>query len=352
MKLRKKLVALISVVLVLSMMLCGCGKGTADTSQTAVSDAGSSSETADTSAASSSSAETSSADDGFPFELTTYNDMVVTFTKVPEKVIASNSNTADQLYAMGVGDKIIGVCYKNSPINPKYQAEYDAAPVLAEKAATLEQLVDAHPDFVYGRSSAFSEKNGTTHDVLTSYGIASLSSIEGYKLGADVEDVYQDFYNLGRIFQLQDRANEIVDEMKDKIAKVETAVKDAEPVKVFVFDMEQEDGPYTCGNNFASKLIRHAGGVNIFEDMDKTWSTVSWESVIEKDPDVIIINDYGDTSLDEKISQLKDNPTLASISAIKNDRIYSVHLCEVFASSMTADTIEKFAADFHPDCFK
>ena len=46
---------------------------------------------------------------------------------------------------------------------------------------------------------------------------------------------------------------------------------------MFVFDMAQEEGAYTCGNNFTSKLIEHAGGVNIFNDLDTTWATVSWE---------------------------------------------------------------------------
>lgn len=293
-----------------------------------------------------------SAGSEFPLEFTTYMDMTVTIDHVPERVIAANTNTADQLYAMGLQDKIIGVCAKNSAIYPAYQEIYDAAPVIAEKAATLEQLVAAEPDFVYGRSSAFSEKNGTTHDVLTSYGIASLSSIEGYKLGADVEDVYTDFENLGKIFNLQDKAAEIVNGMKEKISNVETAIQGANTVKVFVFDTIRDDGAYTCGNNFTAKLIRHAGGVNVFEDMEKTWAVVSWESVLDANPDVIIINDYGATALNEKIAQLKQNPTLASIPAIQNDRIYSVTLCEVFASSMTADTIEKFAHAFHPECFQ
>ena len=295
----------------------------------------------------------SNEDSVFPFELTTYNDMVVTFTKVPETVIAANTNTADQLFAMGLGDKITYVCAKNSEINPEYQEDYDSKEVLQKNgAATLEQILEVSPDFVYGRSSAFSEKNGTTHDTLSGYGIASLSSIEGYKLGADVEDVYQDFYNLGKIFQEEERAEEIINEMKEKIATAEEKIAGQDTVRVFVFDALHEDGPYTCGNNFTAQLIRHAGGKNIFEDMDTTWAEVSWESVIAADPEVIVINDYGSTSLEEKIAQLKENPALAEISAIKNNRIISVHLCEVFASSMTADTIVKFAEAFHPDCFE
>ena len=336
----KKIVSLLlSVILVMSMASC----------------AGNSAPNVTTAPSTQASVETttqSTQASPFPMEFKTYMDMTVTINAVPERVIAANTNTADQLYAMGLGDKIIGVCAANSKISPEFQQMYEATPHLAEKAATLEQLLDADPDFVYGRSSAFSEKNGTTHDILTSYGISSLSSIEGYKLGADVEDVYQDFYNLGEIFQKQDRANAIVTEMKEKIAAVENAIAGTEPVKVFVFDVLREDGAYTCGNNFTAKLIRHAGGINVFEQMEKTWAVVSWESVIDKNPDVIIINDYGSTSLEDKIAQLKDNPALASIPAIQNDRIYSVTLCEVFASSMTAGTIEKFAHAFHPECFQ
>lgn len=176
----------------------------------------------------------------------------------------------------------------------------------------------------------------------------SLSSIEGYKLGADLEDVYQDFYNLGRIFQVEERAEELVNDMQAQIAAAEEAVTGQEATPVFVFDMAQEEGAYTCGNNFTSKLIEHAGGVNIFNDLDTTWATVSWETVVERAPEVIVINDYGDTSLEEKIAQLKENPALATVPAIQNDRIISVKLCEVFASSMTGDTVEKFARGLPP----
>ena len=122
-------------------------------------------------------------------------------------------------------------------------------------------------------------------------------------------------------------------------------------VKVFVYDMAQEGGAYTCGDNFTAKLIEYAGGENIFRDLNTTWSNVSWEEVVERAPEVIVINDYGSTSLEQKIAELKENPALATVPAIENDRILSVTLCEVFACSMTGDTIEKFARAFHPDCF-
>ena len=363
---KRRIKAAASFVLALGMVLSAAGCSSENTAASAtsaaseaVTDASADTTAADTTesdAAADTEADTEASEDsaesGFPFELVTNDDQVVTFTKVPETVLSTNVNVGDELMALGLGDKIVGTCSNNSRVNPLYREEYEAIPEFSEKQPSLEAILDLSPDFVYGRSSAFSEKNNTTHDTLSSYGIMSLSSIEGYKLGADLDDVYQDFYNLGRIFQVEDRAEEVVNGMKEKVAEVEKKIEGTEPVRVFVFDYLADDGPYTCGNNFTAQLIRHAGGENIFIDMDTTWATVSWESVIERDPEVIIINDYGSHSLEEKLSQLKDDPALADISAIKNDRIISVTLCESFASSMTADTIEKFAKACHPECFE
>ena len=220
-------------------------------------------------------AETPANTEGFPFTLTTKDGAEVTFTHVPEKVLCTNVNTGDQLMALGLGDRIIYTANNNTRVAPEYRAEYEDIPQMADKPS-LETILALEPDFVYGRSSAFSEKYNTEHDTLSQYGIMSLSSIEGYKLGADLEDVYQDFYNLGRIFQVEDKAEEIVSGMKGKITAAEEAVAGQEAIPVFVFDMAQEEGAYTCGNNFTSKLIEHAGGVNIFNDLDTTWATVSW----------------------------------------------------------------------------
>lgn len=328
------------LALALCLGLTSCGTQTQGSGQTGQ---GGSGQPADNSAAGEASP--------FPFTLTTKDGQEVTFTQVPETVIACNPNAGDQLMALGLGDKIIATAYNNSQVNPQWREEYEAIPAVSDSYISLETILSLEPDFVYGRSSSFSEKQNTTHDTLSSYGIMSLSSIEGYTVGADVDAVYQDFYNLGRIFQVEDRAEELVSAMKAQIAAVEEAVSGAEPVRVFVYDMAQEGGAYTCGDNFTAKLIEHAGGENIFRDLDTTWSNVSWEAVVERAPEVIVINDYGSTSLEQKIAELKENPALATVPAIENDRILSVTLCEVFACSMTGDTIEKFARAFHPDCF-
>lgn len=287
-----------------------------------------------------------------PFTLTTDNEATVSFDRVPQRAIAANPNAGEQLMALDLGDSIIATSYNNAAVAEQFRAEYESKPSLTTSdQPSLEVVLALQPDFIYGRSSAFGEKGIADHDTLTKNGIMSLSSIEGWKLGADVDDVYQDYRNLGRIFQVEDRAEQVISTMQQRIAAVEKTLAGTEPVKVFNFDAEMEGGAYTPGNNFTSKLIRRAGGINVFEGLEKTWNVVSWEKVVEADPDVIVINDYGTTTLEEKLEQLKSNPALAHLKAIKEERFVVVTLPEVFAGARVADTVEKFAKGFHPDRF-
>ena len=186
----KRLFALLlSLMLLLCVTACGNNANTnADPNQptTGQNTAGDSDANQDSSSA-------------FPFTLTTKDGAEVTFTHVPERVLVTNVNPGDQLMALGLGDKIIGTGWNNTEVAETFREEYESKPVIFETSPSLETILDLEPDFVYGRSSSFTEKLGTTHDTLSGYGIPSLSNIESYTVGADLEDVYQDFYNLGRI---------------------------------------------------------------------------------------------------------------------------------------------------------
>ena len=113
----------------------------------------------------------------FPFTLVTKDDQEVTFTHVPERVISTNPNAGEELMALGLGDKIIGTCYNNAQLPEQYREEYESKPKISDDNGypSLEVVLDLDPDFIYGRSSAFSDKDTAiaTHDTLSSYGIMS-----------------------------------------------------------------------------------------------------------------------------------------------------------------------------------
>ena len=113
------------------------------------------------------------------------------------------------------------------------------------------------------------------------------------------------------------------------------------------------DGVFTCsGTNFESLLIEKAGGKNIFSDLtEKQWVTVSYEEVIKRNPDVIVIHDYDSPSVKEKIAEIKANKVLSQLDCVKNERFVIIDLESVLPGNRMAYSVEKLSKGFFPDKF-
>ncbi len=127
---------------------------------------------------------------------------------------------------------------------------------------------------------------------------------------------------------------------------------DYETILNMVYD-SGNDGVFTCsGINFESLLVGLAGGENIFGDLDeKQWITVSYEEVLARNPDVILIHDYDSPSVEEKIAEIEANPTLSQLDCVKNERFAVITLESVLPGYRMAYAVETMAADFYPDLF-
>jgi iron complex transport system substrate-binding protein len=88
-----------------------------------------------------------------------------------------------------------------------------------------------------------------------------------------------------------------------------------EPARVFVYDCC--DPAFTAGSGAVlTDLIRRAGGRNIFADVAADWTTVSWEQVIARRPQLIVIHDYeleGQGGVNEKRKRLAAIRSLAGV---------------------------------------
>lgn len=285
-----------------------------------------------------------------PFTLETY-ETEVTYDKVPETIISLNSHTTENLFALGLGEKIIGTAYNNAEISPEYKEDFDKIEILAEKYPSMEVLLGKNPEFVYGRSSAFSEKGvGTVQDVVDN-GLTPYVSKATYTEGATMEDVYEDFENLGNIFKIEDKADEIIDEIQNNIKDIQDKVATSEEKKtVFVYDSGEEQA-YTAGKSLQTHLIELAGGVNIFSELEKTWENVNWETVVERDPDYIIINDYDGKTLEEKIEFLKTHPVMKDTRAVKEEKFIVLPLSSTFAGIRNDDAVKLIAEGLYPEIF-
>jgi iron complex transport system substrate-binding protein len=99
-------------------------------------------------------------------------------------------------------------------------------------------------------------------------------------------------------------------------------------------------------------LIALAGGKNVFDDVAKNWTTVSWEAAVQRQPEVIVINDYGETSAEAKIELLLNNSALADTPAVKNRRFVVLPLPGVFEGVRNPGAVELLARGFYPEAFR
>ena len=100
-------------------------------------------------------------------------------------------------------------------------------------------------------------------------------------------------------------------------------------------------------------MIEKAGGQNIYADQtDAQWITVSSETTLERQPDVIVIHDYDQPSIDAKIKEIKSDPALSQLDCVKNERFVTITLESVLPGVRGAYSIETLAKGFYPELFK
>lgn len=141
----------------------------------------------------------------------------------------------------------------------------------------------------------------------------------------------------------------LVDSYKQELADFEATLPASDgPVKVFVYD-SGEDKPFTAGKYaIPTALIEAAGGTNIMDDVDSSWVEVGWEPVIERNPDVIAIVDYGNVTAEQKAAFMRANPAFKDIAAVKNNRFVVLPYVEATPGPRNIEAIKTLASAFHP----
>ena len=265
--------------------------------------------------------ETASAE-GYPVTVENYG-RTVTVNKRPEKVLTLGPNCTELFAALGLSDLVVGrslVNHSRGPL-PEYEAAVNAIPELNHASATREAVLSSGADFIYALDWEISEE-GCNIEEAEQYGMTVYVNS-----ATTLEQQYQEILDLGLIFGVEDKAEAFVEDQKSRIAAVQEKVKDREPLKVLVYD-SGNDGVFTCsGSNFESLLIGLAGGENLFDDLsEKQWVTVSYEEVLAREPDIILIHDYDSPSVEEKIAEIKANPTLSQLDCVQKERFATITL--------------------------
>lgn len=267
----------------------------------------------------------------------------IVFEKAPERVYVVNPSSLENMLALGLGDKIakIDVGDETTPEAAAFIEKMGGSMEL-----TKEEILGNDIDFILGWYSTFSDKWLGEVDYWHEKGIntyMALNSSVKRPAPNTLEDEYEDIRNLGKIFDVEDRAKTLIDEMDAGIARAQEKVKEKGKTKTIILEVEKENqlrlyGPETIGGVIAEKV-----GADLMTNEPR----ITAEQLIDLNPDVIFTVYFGTSDeLNEKTSVelLKNNPALQSISAIQKNRIYPTPLAYTYVpGARTKEAIEFFA---------
>ena len=298
-------------------------------------------------------------DDHYPVTIDTYNSnrepIQVTFEKAPEKVYVGFQNGIEAMLRLGLADKIEACYGLDSDIAEDLQDEFAKVNYL-EQGLPKEDVIAMQPDFILGWSSMFSDKrlgdvnywieNGTNTYMALNSGARPKGTPQ------KVEDEMQDILNLGKIFNVEEKAQELVDEVYAEIKKVEDYVADKEKVSIAILEDESDSYRVYGANVLGGDIALHAGA-ELKVGAEES-SNISAEDLIAANPEAIFMVWYdGFLSPEEVVKSITENPAFASLDAVKNNRVYPLNLTNIYCSGLRCkDGVLEFAKNLYPELYK
>ncbi len=288
------------------------------------------------------------------------NGRTTTYDSVPERVVVLSYSNAETMAALGLEDKVVAAfpgMYTLDDVLPEYQEAVAAMPFITEGlnsgTPNLETVLDQDPDFVLGTYYNFFPVNCGAPEDYEAAG-ANVYAQEGtYVAGATLENTYNDILNLGQIFHVEERAQELVAEMRAQADEITTKLAETEPVSTFVYDSGEGTMLSIGGVGLENELLTLAGGANIFADQESRYFDASIENIIEANPSAIIVYDYSiSADSEQKIEYLKSLSELSEVDAIKNDKIIVLPIYTVFPGMQNVRAIQLMAEGLHPELFE
>mgnify|MGYP006218444785 FL=1 len=278
----------------------------------------------------------------------------VTFDSPPQRAISNDVNLTEMMLVLGLSDKMVGYTGISGwkTLDEEMRLGVKQLPELSPKYPSKEVLVGADADFFFaGWNYGMKVGGEVTPETLKPFGINVYELTESCihimtKKKVSMDDMYNDLLNLGLIFQIENRAKKLVDAYRTDLNNFTQRLELIAAKKVFVYD-SGEDTPFTAGRYaMPTALIEAAGGINIMDDFQKSWGTVTWEEVIDRNPEVVVIVNYGKVTAEQKRKFMMSNPAFANIDAVKNDRFVTLEYVEATPGPRNIKAIKKLAKAF------
>lgn len=199
----------------------------------------------------------------------------------PARVIALAPHLAELVFAAGAGDRLAGVTAYTD-----YPPEAVALPQIGDAfRVDMERIVVIDPDLV------LAWEGGTPQALVQrlrelGYPVMVIRTRSVEDIAAAIRRIGA---RLGTAAVADTAARAFLQELEAAVAGRPDAgdVRDARPLRVF-YQVASRPLYTVNGGHFISELIGRCGGENVFADLDELAPVVTVESVLARDPEVIL----------------------------------------------------------------
>jgi cobalamin transport system substrate-binding protein len=277
----------------------------------------------------------------FPLSITDDSGTTTTFAAPPQRIVSLSPGLTEITFALGHGGDLVAVdSYSDYPAEAnEIQPRLNTYP-----NPSVETIVSLKPDVVLSLADS-----DDSIGQMRGQGIPVLKL-----LPRDFDAAVQTIRELGRLFGSPDAGEAVATDMLTRRDAVVSAVADAPRPRVYEeLDASEPDKPFVAGpNGFYGQVIDLAGGTNVFGDLPGDVGQVGAESIVQRDPEVIVLTD-GDLPFNPQTPEMvAARPGWSTITAVRNGAVYAVP-AELYSTPgpRLVDGLEHLARLLHPDRF-
>lgn len=266
---------------------------------------------------------------------------------VPERIVAVNSASAENLLALGVDDRIVAATGRAESISPELRDRFEALPLLdsgGEDYPSIEVVLDLEPELFYSvYPSAFRDTGLASRDEFADLGTATYlapSRCEDRDPNDPLtfDELWSEYHDLGVLLGVEEAAEKLVAEQRTAIDEVRAELPEGDGASVLWWDAGTDEPLVGACCGAPGMILDELGLDNVFADLDGHWSDASWEQIVERDPDLVVMADFGDGDITTKEAFIAGDATLRELRAFQEDRVV------VLPFSQTTPGLQNLAA--------
>ncbi len=302
----------------------------------------------------------------YPLTLTNCGQPV-TFDKAPAKIVSIGQGMTEVLFSLGLADKIAGTAVWVGPVLPQYAEANSKIKRLADNDPSFESVVGAEPDLVaaefewhvgtqgsVGKREQFKDLGINTY-VAPADCVAKINADGGDGVRRELftmDLIYQEIAELSEIFDIKDRGDRLIADLKKREADAAASVAGAAaknlPVVFWFSSKEVKGDAFIAGKNSAPAYILKTLGAKNVVSTEEEWPLVGWETIAQANPAVIVIatmdrRRYAADDPKVKVDFLENDPVTSELDAVKNKRFIMMDAQSMNPTIRTIDGIETLA---------